>query len=59
MSIYSYLLVIVSYAKSLSNEPAHVKRGLTELEVEFEISMDLWREKKSHEYDAKKQIENS
>ena len=45
MSIYPYLLVIVSYAKSLSNEPAHVKRGLTELEVEFEISMDLCREK--------------
>ena len=32
-----------------------MKRGLTELEVEFEISMDLCREK-PHEYDAKNQI---
>ena len=29
-----------------------MKRGLTELEVEFEISMDLYKEK-PYEYDAK------
>ena len=33
-----------------------MKRGLTELEVEFEIATDLCRDK-SHDYDAKKQIE--
>ena len=33
-----------------------MKRGLMELEVEFEISMDLCRET-PHEYDAKIQIE--
>ena len=38
----------------LSYEPAHVKRGLTEFEVEFKIAMDLCREK-SHEYGEKKQ----
>ena len=32
-----------------------MKRGLTELEVEFEISIDLCREK-SREYDARNQI---
>ena len=33
--------------------PAHVKRGLTELEIKFEISRDLGREE-LREYDAKK-----
>ena len=32
-----------------------MKTGLTELEVEFEISMDLCREK-SHDYDAKTKL---
>ena len=36
-------------------EPTHVKSGLTELEVELEISMDLCREK-PRKYDAKKTI---
>ena len=34
-----------------------MKRGLTELEVEFEISKDLCREKPC-EHDAKKRNEN-
>ena len=34
-----------------------MKRGVTEMEVEFEISMDLCREK-PHEYDAKTKLKN-
>ena len=34
-----------------------MKRGLTELEIKFEISRDLGREE-LHEYDAKKKTDN-
>ena len=34
-----------------------MKRGLTELEVEFEISVGLCREK-THEYDGKTELKN-
>ena len=37
--------------------PAHMKGGVTELEVEIRVSIDLCREK-PREYDAKKITEN-